>query len=517
MNKKMKNKYYYLILSSVFSTCLFFYGRALASLPDKELNIPSQYGSVKEFFLGATDSRSEKGLVIQIQDAHCNYEAQKNLAQILDYLVNAKKLKLIMVEGGTGDVNLSSLRGHADKKSREEVADKYLRQGKISGEEYLDIVSDYDLELYGIEDKELYDAHLASFEKVDSFRQDGLKELDNLANAVKSLEPFMYSAELRQLEEKKSKYDDKTLSLVEYCGYLRDVAIAKSINLEDYPYLVAFCDVARMEKEIDFQQAESQRNAFIKDLAKLLDEKGVQDLIQMTKDFKAKTMTPEKYYSFLRDAGEEKLDLKGQYPQLYAYIKYTTTSKDVDAVKLLKEVSVIEDKLKETLLNSPDQIKLTEISKSLEVLTKALNLELTPENYRYFQENSTKLVTASWVNFLSQNCNKYNLRIQPSASGIVDANLAQLTEFYQLGAERDKAFVKNMEYKINSSGEKTVALIAGGFHTPGISRILKEKGYSYVVVTPVVTQKSDSSLYFSVLRGQEGQVIEDNSSTDTDY
>jgi hypothetical protein len=511
------NKIRWVKISGIAVFCCLFYGPLLANLPSTDFNIPSQYGTIKETFNAPQVNQNGKPVIIQIQDAHCNYEAQMNLAKILDSLVNANKLKLIMVEGGTGDVNLNSLRGHADKKSREEVADKYLRQGKISGEEYLDIASDYNLELYGIEDKELYDAHLASFEKVDSFRQQGLKELENLTSVVKNLKPFMYGEDLMQLEEKKSKYEAKTISLVEYCLYLGDLANKSKVNIEDYPHLTAFCKVALLEKEIDFQQAESQRGAYIKELAGFSDEKGVQNLIQVTRDFKVKTITPEKYYSFLRDAGEGKIDLKLKYPQLYAYIEYTTISKDAEAAGILKEVSAIEDKIKEVSLGSADQKQFTEISKSLEILTKALNLELAPEDYVYFQANTPKLVTTGWIGFLSQNCNKYNLNIQPAASTLVDNNLQQLVEFYQLGTQREKAFIKNMEEKINASEDKAVVLIAGGFHTPGISRMLEEKGYSYIVVTPVVTQKSDSSLYFSVLRGQQGQLVEDNSSTDTDY
>jgi hypothetical protein len=100
-----------------------------------ELKIPSQIGNIKEVFESSLSSPSANTTIIQIQDAHCNYEAQKNLAQILEYLVTERKLKLIMVEGGSGDVSLSFLRSYADKKTREAVADKYLRMGKISGEE----------------------------------------------------------------------------------------------------------------------------------------------------------------------------------------------------------------------------------------------------------------------------------------------------------------------------------------------------------------------------------------------
>ena len=132
-----------ILLTATF--CFLFYSIALASLSPQNLNIPANYGTVKETFDAALLNQNTKPLIIHIQDAHCNYEAQKNMSGLLKYLVNEYGLKLIMVEGGSGDVSLSSLRGYADKNTRIEVAERYLKEGKISGEEYLDIISDQPL------------------------------------------------------------------------------------------------------------------------------------------------------------------------------------------------------------------------------------------------------------------------------------------------------------------------------------------------------------------------------------
>lgn len=487
----------------IFMQCLLLWNIASAGLVGKGFNLPSQYGIVKESFEATDTTQNINRMIIHIQDAHCNYEAQKNMAWLLEYLVKEYNLKLIMVEGGSGNVGLSFLRGYADRKAREEVADKYLREGKISGEEYLDIVSDYTLELYGIEDEALYDSHMASFWKVDSIKEEGLGFLESLSNIVKQLKPLIYSEELKQWEKKRSDYDDKVISLVQYCRYVREMAHKKGINLQDYPQLTAFSETARLEKEIDFKEAESERNTFIKDLANLLDEKGVNELIERSQEFKAKKMTSEQYYSFLKAMAEKKLDLQHNYPHLNSYIHYVTLSKDINACNLLKEVSAIEERLKEALLVNADQRRLNEIAKSLQILTQILNLELTPQDYAYFQANKPKFLTAPWKEFLTQKCSSYNLAFQPSVSSVIDENLNELDNFYQLGTAREKAFIKNMVNKMDESAQELAVLITGGFHTPGVTGMLKDKGYSYIVVAPVITQKSDSNIYFSVLRGEK--------------
>jgi len=493
-----------LVYGFIFSLFIHAFSFAMA----KEINIPSQFGSTKEIFQPANPGPSAERTIIHIQDAHCNYEAQKNMAQLLDYLAKDDNLKLIMVEGGSGDVSLRFLRGYADKKAREQVAEKYLKAGKISGEEYLDIVSDHAIELYGIEDEGLYEAHLASFQKVDSFRQKALQDLGALAGIVNGLKFRIYPEDLRRLDEQKSSYEGQKTALAEYCRFLNNTAAKKRIGLGAYPHLGAFSETARLEKELDLRQAEAQRNAFIKDLAKLLNEREAQNLILMTQGFKAKMITPEKYYSFLLDtATEQKINLSRRYPELGAYIRYVTTSGNVDAAELLKEVNAAEEKIKDASLSSPEQKKLSEIDKSLHILTKILNLELTPEDYAYFKENTRRFMTAGWIGFLNEECDKYNFSTRPFFVKAIDENLKELDGFYRLGVAREEAFINNLAAKLDDSKEKTAALITGGFHTPGITRNLKNRGYSYIVVTPVITQKSEPDLYFSVLRSEKRQPV----------
>jgi len=491
----------------LLSGCLLFCGEGwiLTVWASPDIRIPSQYCSVKEAFSAQNTEPDKVPTIIHIQDAHCNYEAQKNTAGILEYLAREHGLKLIMVEGGSGDVCLSFLRGYADEKARVEVADKYLKEGKISGEEYFDIVSGYPLELYGIEDQGLYEAHLASFQRVDAFRETGLKDLAGLSGVAEGLKPFIYNEDLRRFEEQKKKYQEKALSLAEYCQYLKEAAGAKGLRLNDYPQLTSFVEVARLEKGIDFKEAESQRNAFIQELASLLDADGVKGLTEKSREFKAGKIAPQEYYSFLKSSAKEKIELKQHYPQLEGYINYLVVSKDIDTKDLLGEIGSLEERIREASLTNDDERRLAGISKSIEILGKILNLELTPQDYAYFQAHKADFVTAGWIDFLSRNCRRYNLVLQPAGSQIIDENFTQLEEFYQLGVEREKAFMKNIFSKMDASGEKLAVLITGGFHTPGITRLLREKGYAYVVAAPVITQKSDSSIYFSVLRREFSQ------------
>ncbi|MGE5308201.1 MAG: hypothetical protein ACM3OC_03880 [Deltaproteobacteria bacterium] len=495
-----------LILSVILLACC-----PVFSQPIQNLSLPQNVGVVKETYTGEKQSTP---FIVQIQDAHCNYEAQKNLARILEYLVKQDGLKLIMVEGGSGDVSLSFLRKFSDKKTREAVAEKYLKLGEISGEEYLDIVSDYDIQLFGIEDQELYDSNLNAFLELQNCRDQGLADLQQLRQVVSALEPGMYTPAMQEFRAKKGDYENKKITLAEYCTYLKNKANVQSE--EEFPNLVPFCQTSETEKGLDFKEAEAQRNQFIKDLAQKLQDREVKALVEKTRQFKEGGIEPRDYYRFLEALAERKsFPLKQSYPQLSSYITYIKSSRQVNAQELLKEIQLLEDLVKKDMLVSEDDRQLDEISTSIDLFEKFLKLDMTPEEYALFKARGEANKTSRWIGFLADNCRTYGVNLQPSASPSIDDNFSKLENFYALGVEREKAFMTNINDRISKDQPQVAVIITGGFHTTGLSRLLKQNGYSYAIVTPAVTQTADPEIYFSVLRGEKAET-DDYEAADTD-
>ena len=54
--------------------------------------------------------------------------------------------------------------------------------------------------------------------------------------------------------------------------------------------------------------------------------------------------------------------------------------------------------------------------------------------------------------------------------------------------------------KLEETGEPIATLITGGFHSPAITGLLKERGVGVVVVAPKVTQATDARLYRADLK-----------------
>jgi hypothetical protein len=190
--------------------------------------------------------------------------------------------------------------------------------------------------------------------------------------------------------------------------------------------------------------------------------------------------------------------------------------KTIDAEALIKEISSLESQVRESLFVNNDERRLSGISRAADILVRFLKLDLTPAEYESMQANRSDYITSSWVNFLTDNCRRYQLDLQPAVSGVIDDNFENLDSFYRVGIDREEAFINNIKKKIDNTGDNFVVVITGGFHTTGLCKLFQKENFSYAVVTPSITKKGDPDVYFSILK-QDKEILPDYEATDSDY
>ena len=467
------------------------------------VSIPEGAGHLVE---GYTARGENAKVVIHIQDIHTNYEAQKNLSKILESLIKDNNLKLIMVEGGWGNVSLAYLRSYADFERRQEVAEEYLREGKISGEEYLDIVSDYDIKLEGIEDETLYKANLDTFFEIEQFRQEASAELSALSSAIEQLKKKMYSPQLIELEQTKQGYDNEKITLADYYRYLDTAAGRTKHSIAAYPNFSGFMAVVESERAIQFPVVEKERAALIEKLSKSLSKQDLTTLVTKSLEFRLNKLTPLQYHEYLLDVAHKAGESTQHYTNLEKYIEYIRAHENIDTAKLFEEADELSRVVEKALIKDQQQRQLYNISRSARVLDNFLQLKLVPNDFKYYQQNRNSFITAGWVDFLQQQAG----RNKPRTAGItpaytLDKNLSTLVRFYDIANERDDAFVQNTISLMNQEDVSVAVLIAGGFHTPNLKQKFKECGLSYIVVAPHTTQQTDPEQYRYILKYKSGK------------
>lgn len=494
-----------------------------------ELKIPAEFGSVKEYWphTGAPERQSTRApekIIIHIQDAHCNYEAQMNLAKMLEYLYQAHGVTLILVEGGSRSDSLSYMREYAPKEKRTEVADKYLKMGKICGENYLDIVEEYPIDVFGIEKPELYDANMNSFLKIDEIRDKDLVMLDNLRQTANALKEKLYSNETRDLEAKKKDYTDEKMKFKDYTVYLlshfntKEKAGFKKQGLEN---MLMYDQALELEKNTDLKKTELERGKLLEYLTKSLPQVKLKECLKKTQEAKDEKIKQSEYYNYLKSQLPQGPSITKMYPNLFAYIDYLNVFDKIDNEELFKELPVLEDTVYNKLIGrNKDAQQLYFISKAIDTFEGLIEIKITPDETKFYTENKGKFKVSQWKEFLAKQAKKFGIatNIDPKST-VLDNHFSFVDSFYGVARQREDAFIANslkaMDNRLPVSpltGEKAAfkpqdpnapkvaVLICGGYHTATLTELLKKENIAYAVVAPVVTTPTDKNLYRTVLK-----------------
>ncbi|MDB4349575.1 carbon storage regulator [Omnitrophica bacterium] len=469
----------------------------------KEITIPKDNGLIRESFQG-TNGR----LIIHIQDAHVNYEAQKNIVRILKRLVEECGIRLVLSEGGWGDIGLSFLRHFSTPDKRERIADEYLKKGKIAGEEYLDIVSEPSpgFRLYGIEDERLYRSNLGQFLKIDKFADRAGDFAASLHRALAVLKDRLYSDGLKEYEKKRLAYDNGELDIISYCEYLRKAVIARSAEgatKQSKEEIEKLLRLKRLEESIDFKRVNIERDDFIGLLLKKLPQESLNTLLKKSLDFRSGAATAAAYYGFLQELNKEAgIDVR-DYPNLHIYFYYLKFYSTLERDKLFSEIGLLEEGARDLLCENDIQRELGRITEDLKLVKNFIDLSLSPDDLKRYRSNKKRYNLKRYSRFINglakdKNIQEAFLRY----SSVVDRNLRRFERFYDIAKKRDKVFFKNAARIMKEKDQKTAVLIAGGFHTEELMPLFKEEGFSYIVITPKAACKSNLSLYHSLLRGE---------------
>lgn len=472
------------------------------SFDPSEFTLPPDLGYVLEVH-PASPSRPT---IIHLQEAHTNYEAQQHLIGILQRLVEQYGVKLILVEGGAGDVSLAYMRRFGPPANRKQVADKYLKLGILSAEEYLDITSDHPLTLWGVEQKALYDQNVEAFLTAEALQESLQPVLASVREATELLKSRLFGQALLDLEAKAAAFEDEQLGLGEYAAELETIANRRQIGLEAYPNLARFLEARHLEQVIHLPKVQQEQKALLAQLSQAAPQDRLEALLAKGRRMKDGTAKPAEFYGGLEQlASASKVDLT-PYPNLASYIRYVTQSAEIQPTALSDELDACAASLRQALISTPEGRQLSAVLQELDLVAKLLGFDLSPQEYRSLDAVELKTLSSRWEAFLNEQLARVGLPSRSLAAlGQLDAHLPTLQRFYEIAHQRDERLVQNAVAKLTDSKEPLAVLITGGFHSPRITNMLTEQGIGTVVVTPKVSTDTDERLYRTVVKYKRGR------------
>jgi soluble cytochrome b562 len=242
----------------------------------RELTIPQKFGTIQQKFQGSGKT------VVCIQDLHCNYEVQKNIANIIRYMSENHGLKLMGEEGAFGTVNLEVLRGFPLAHVREEISDYFVKQGKLTGAELFAAVNPAPIRLEGVESQDLYEASYTTIRSFLTAESQGY--VSDLRDMLESLKPGLYTPGLIRFDDSGKAFRKGSLDLFHYVSVLKTYAAKLRVDtreLESFNRFVRQGQASAGEagqdalyRELDQLDAEIRERLYTAENQKQLDQLG---------------------------------------------------------------------------------------------------------------------------------------------------------------------------------------------------------------------------------------------------
>src|SRR3990167_9586066 len=467
----------------------------------KQLFIPFEIGEIKSSYQGL-----QKRLVIHIQDAHVNEEAQRNIGRIIEFLEYKTGAKLISVEGASGDLNTAIFAAFPDEKARQAVADYYLKEGKLTGPEHLAITKKAELKLFGAEDKELYEENRKAFLDALKFKDKDKDNVEEIRHRLDQVSRFVFSDTLRKLRGEHAGYQKQKSYVGHYVNYLVQLADELKVSRYRYRQIDSFLRLNELERKIDFEKAEKEIDVLIDDLKKILNREELSKFVTNTIQFRLEKISRKEYYGYLKDKMSTYPEQEKKYENVLNYLTYMSHYDSI-GIELFQEIDTLEEDLKNKLFRNDSEVTLDRLYRFVDILEHLFDFSLTKEDADYFYSYRDEINVENFRTFIEDEARKAKQTLMlPKEVDLINQDIPKIEKFYQAALKRDHELIDRAYRKMVDSNGQVSIIVTGGFHTPGIERYLKEKDTSYLVIAPRITktidERKESKLYEAAMKNE---------------
>ncbi|MDP3919625.1 MAG: hypothetical protein Q8R76_02315 [Candidatus Omnitrophota bacterium] len=415
------------------------------------LAIPETLGKIQERFVG-----SRNRWVIHIQDIHAHFAAQENIAAIVDHLNAVYGIQTVAVEGAWKSASFPKSWALPSSREKQMLARALLEDDYITGPVYSALFSQTPVTLHGIEDATLYDqnreiyiAHLNKREAIIALLQ---QHQEKLVAAKKEV----YNGDLQSFDSQLSKFREGEAAGA-FIPSLISWAQNREVALDHLDQILLFIQIMAIEATLDKKKLASEAGR----------------LMQAHKGSRLS------FEEILRSSKipEDKLEF---YPETIKYLQLMNLQDQISLADFFAQIEMAITRLKEKLFRTDEERKLDARSEAFALSKKIILFHATPEVLNTHSSLEAEVAE------------------EAGRGGLTEALNLGLA-FYEIAKTRDAVFFEETTTRPELQGD--IAVIAGGFHTEGLSQKFRQADISYIVISPDLSgQAPDEALYFKRLQ-----------------
>jgi hypothetical protein len=462
--------------------------------PIEKLVIPAEIGTITKTYLGErgmgngereAENASRFPLavsqndrtVILIQDAHAVIDAQENIRNILGYLGKTYGVRLAALEGAKGRLEPILLKTFPDAGVKRQILAGYENRAELSGPEMAAVLQEGSTDFRGMEDWSLYEKDYFAYLRAQEKKPALLSQWNSVKEKLDRQRSEIYDAPLSEFHEVKENFLTERASLLDLLVYLSnfkellktDSAVGGQSPFHAEKVTDPFQELPGLISSIGYENSGKQE-ALTPLVRKIADEfktkylrglgvKTEMNFYNRYQSFMTGQITAGQMLQYLVQVGRENGKTVKLTPALKKLLGHAELLSEIKGTRLYDELQRFLPEVEASLITTPAQRELAENYRKLFLLKEMIDLELTHEALAQYQKDPDAYLS---------------LMADPSFR----QDLAPATAFYQAALERDQAFMAKIDGMMEDSKQSAVAVVAGGFHTNGLERILKETGVS---------------------------------------
>jgi hypothetical protein len=452
------------------------------------LSIPSKYGQIVESW--SPETPSQYAPVIHIQDLHSHEPTQWNIAQILRTLKEQASSSpfIVGIEGAWGALDFSSYDEIPFNDMREMTTRAFLERDFISGPHYFGLQHpSTDVRLMGLESKPAYLTNLKLRDRKAHYRKEVVARLRFIQTRIHRIGRNIYPRGLQELEAAKSQYEEDRIQLSQYLPFLTQY----HTDLTSFPQIQTYGELMDMESRLSHKQIKGDRQKLLTQIISLGDHQLIESLMGRSVAFKEGRLNPLSSLKHLTETAE-RMGLPIPI-SLHEYMKVLQKRSLIKEELLVEEIERLTTLLTNKWAEQTQQVQeihqLITLSGQLRDQIKLWELQLTSKRVEDVIRMGSRMDLKEQESFLQSLEIQLGLKPVPSVlPASVRTEVKQLAHFYDLALQRDQILttrlVQMMKKGLDAGHQKSHVIVAGGFHTEGITQRLETMGIPYYVIQP---------------------------------
>ena len=451
------------------------------------LSLPSELGSLEEIHSG-----QHNRLVILVQDAHAIADAQKNIRKIIEHFQSEYGLKLIGLEGASGPLDATLFRAFPDSKILSSVFQKYLELGELSGGAAAAVLNPGEADYYGIENPSLYEECIDAFLESLAGEARFSENLESLDQKLSELKTKYYSPALLKLDRRLEDLEKRKIDLVEFLFAF--AGNGRSPLHSRFPQISALLSEAQKAPVRSKEKLRHEIRPLIGQIRNKIRTRSEQkEFHGKLQEYATEQISAERFAAFLVKRAETYQVPVSLSAESETQISRRALLMQMKGGDFFREFHQFISEIKEGLFQNRKQRALDLAARRLALLHKLNQKTLAYEEWDELLSQagppraSESFKTGKEIEKILRNFQK---EFQPAA------------RFYEISQRRDAAFLKALTELMNQKRRSVSLLVAGGFHTHGLTALLKEKGISYVLISPAIQNLPEKIPYLDFMQGK---------------